>query len=97
MLVMYAGEIVEEGTTEQVFRRPLHPYTQALVKLSQASLTTARQRLPAIEGEPPDATQLPAGCAFQPRCRERMEICGEHRPSLSPAESGRQVSCFKYE
>jgi oligopeptide/dipeptide ABC transporter ATP-binding protein len=97
MLVMYAGEIVEEGTREQVFDRPLHPYSQALVGLSKPAIAAPRQHLPVIAGEPPDMNRLPAGCSFEPRCAERMKVCAGSSPGQSTPEANRQVSCFKYE
>jgi oligopeptide/dipeptide ABC transporter ATP-binding protein len=97
MLVMYAGEIVEEGPREQMFGRPLHPYSQALVRLSGGAVAAPRQHLAVIEGDPPDLMRLPAGCAFEPRCPERMKVCSSSPPSQSTPEARRQVSCFKYE
>lgn len=97
MVVMYAGEIVEEGPREQVLRRPLHPYSQALVRLSPAANAAPRQHLPVIEGEPPDLMRLPSGCAFEPRCSLRMKVCAASPPIPSTPEANRQVSCFKYE
>jgi len=75
IVVMYAGRVVEEGKTEDIFRRPLHPYTQALVLLSERHFVkaqTSRVRLPGIDGGPPDLTRIGAGCRFEPRCPERM-------------------------
>ncbi|HEV2115400.1 MAG TPA: ABC transporter ATP-binding protein, partial [Terriglobales bacterium] len=80
MLVMYAGEIVEEGTREQVFGRPLHPYSQALVRLSGTVAAKPREHLAVIHGEPPDPMRLPVGCAFEPRCTERMKVCAASQP-----------------
>jgi len=97
MLVMYAGEIVEEGSREQVFGHPLHPYSQGLVRLSGAPAGAPRQLLPVIPGEAPDLTRRPAGCAFEPRCPERMKVCAASHPAQSTPEANRQVSCFKYE
>ena len=97
MLVMYAGEIVEEGPREQVLGRPLHPYSQALRLLSSPSALAPRQLLPIIAGEPPDLMRLAPGCAFEPRCPERMKMCGASSPTQSRPEANRQVSCFKYE
>ena len=95
--VMYAGRIVEQGTTQEILRRPLHPYTQALVCLSAPRLSGAdHQQFPAIAGEPPDLTRVGAGCRFEPRCAERMEICLGHDPQESTPEPSRRVSCFKY-
>jgi oligopeptide/dipeptide ABC transporter ATP-binding protein len=96
LLVMYGGEIVEQGTREQVFQRPLHPYAQALVRLAGAA-SAPRQRLPVIAGEPPDALQPTRGCVFEPRCPERMAVCGGSQPAGSEQEGNRRVSCFKYE
>lgn len=97
--VMYAGRIVEEGSTEDIFRRPLHPYTQALVRLSERHLGsgTLRVRFPAIEGEPPDLTHPAVGCPFAPRCPEKMQVCIERDPHEFMPEPSRRVSCFKYE
>jgi oligopeptide/dipeptide ABC transporter ATP-binding protein len=97
VLVMYAGEIVEEGTRQQVFGRPLHPYSQALVRLSTATTSEPRQPLPLIAGEPPDLACLPQGCAFEPRCPERLKVCSASQPAPCAPEANRQVSCFKYE
>jgi oligopeptide/dipeptide ABC transporter ATP-binding protein len=97
LLVMYAGEIVEEGTREQVFGRPMHPYSQALVRLSASGLTKPRRHLPVIEGEPADLMRLAPGCVFEPRCSERMKVCAASPPNPCTPEANRQVSCFKYE
>jgi oligopeptide/dipeptide ABC transporter ATP-binding protein len=96
LLVMYAGEIVEAGTREQVLLRPLHPYSQALARLAAAP-SPPRERLPVIAGEPPDLMRLPAGCAFAPRCPERLPVCAGSRPRPVAQQENRQVSCFKYE
>lgn len=100
MAVMYAGRIVEVGTTSQIFRQPLHPYTQALVQLAKsavaASAPTARSRFAAIEGDSPDPCNLPTGCRFHPRCPERMDVCSERYPQAFLPEPSRPVNCFKY-
>ena len=75
MLVMYAGRVVERGTKEQMFLKPLHPYTRALLD-SIPPLTGAKpKRLRAIPGTPPNLLNRPPGCAFAPRCIERFEKC----------------------
>ena len=98
--VMYAGRIVEEGSTKDIFRKPLHPYTQALVSLSTrcvADMSAApRQRLPSIDGEPPDLTCVGDGCPFEPRCPERMQVCKSCDLRELMPEPSRRVSCFKY-
>ena len=97
--VMYAGRVVEEGSAKDIFRRPLHPYTQAMVRLTARHIADAnvRTRFSAIAGEPPDLTQLGAGCPFAPRCPERMQHCTERDPEETVPEPARRVSCFKYE
>ena len=97
--VMYAGRVVEEGGTNDIFRRPLHPYTQAMVRLTARHFADAnvRTRFSAIAGEPPDGTHLGAGCPFAPRCPERMQHCTERDPEETVPEPARRVSCFKYE
>jgi oligopeptide/dipeptide ABC transporter ATP-binding protein len=97
--VMYAGRIVEVGSSAEIFGRPLHPYTQALVRIAASSMVTgssARLRLPAIEGESPDPTCIPIGCRFEPRCSERMEVCSRRYPREFMPEPSRPVNCFKY-
>ncbi len=96
--VMYAGRIVEEGCIEDIFRRPLHPYTQALVRLSARYLPSARTRVrfPAIDGEPPNLTGRIVGCPFAPRCPERMQVCTERDLRETIPKLSQRVSCFKY-
>jgi peptide/nickel transport system ATP-binding protein len=99
IVVMYAGRIVEEGKTEDIFRRPLHPYTQALVRLSERYFVNARasrMRFPVIAGEAPDLTRIDVGCRFEPRCPERMQVCKNCYPRELTPEPFRRVSCFKY-
>jgi oligopeptide/dipeptide ABC transporter ATP-binding protein len=97
--VMYAGRIVEVGSSAEIFGRPLHPYTQALVQIATASIVTgsgARVRLPVIEGESPDPAWIPVGCRFEPRCSERMDVCLRRYPPAFVPEPSRPVNCFKY-
>ncbi len=96
--LMYAARIVEVGGSAQILGRPLHPYTQALVRIAAAAVkgSSARIRLPAIEGESPDPACIPAGCRFEPRCSERMEVCSRRYPPAFIPEPSRPVNCFKY-
>jgi oligopeptide/dipeptide ABC transporter ATP-binding protein len=99
MVVMYAGRIVEEGKTQDIFRKPLHPYTQALVRLSERYLVNApasRMRFPVIDGQAPDLTRIGSGCRFEARCPERMQQCANCDPRQLTPEPSRRVSCFKY-
>jgi oligopeptide/dipeptide ABC transporter ATP-binding protein len=97
--IMYAGRIVEEGNTKDIFRKPLHPYTQALVRLCTQRFIDAaanRTRLSAIEGEAADLTCAGIGCPFEPRCPVRMPVCTSVDPRELMPEPSHSVSCFKY-
>src|SRR2546428_599950 len=90
--VMYAGRIVEMGSTLEVFNNPGHPYTRALLRcLPDVGL--GRQQLVEIGGQPPDLAKLPAGCPFAPRCPERRSNCeGQMPPTVSLAH-GHNAGC----
>jgi oligopeptide transport system ATP-binding protein len=94
--VMYAGRIVESGTAADIYHRPRHPYTLALLR-SVPRLDRPRQaRLDPVEGQPPDLTRLDAGCAFRPRCPFAVEICATTRPPLGASGgSGHLAACFR--
>jgi len=91
--VMYAGRIVEEGRSREVFREPHHPYTRALLG-SIISLSTTGLRY--IPGAPPDLSDPPAGCHFHPRCDDAMVVCGARDPIEERPSPGRRVSCWLY-
>ena len=91
--VMYAGKIVEMGSTLQVFDVPAHPYTQALLRcLPGAELK--RQRLVEIGGQPPDLALLPPGCPFAPRCPKRQPVCDVAYPPAVTLEDGHVAQCW---
>jgi oligopeptide/dipeptide ABC transporter ATP-binding protein len=91
--VMYAGQIVEMGSTEQVFDSPSHPYTQALLRCLP-SVELKRQQLVEIGGQPPDLAQLPPGCPFAPRCAKRQPICLEAYPPTITIQPGHIAQCY---
>jgi len=91
--VMYAGRIVEMGPVRRLFTRPAHPYTRALLD-SIPRLGARRERLTAIEGQPPDLSRLPAGCAFAPRCPSVMERCRVEAPPETVVEAGHVTRCW---
>lgn len=97
--VMYAGRVVEEGRTEDIFRHPLHPYTQAMVRLCSRYLMQSgtRTRFMSIEGEPGSLGDSGAGCPFAPRCPERMQVCTERDLLETTPQPSHRVSCFKYD
>ncbi|MFL5221026.1 MAG: oligopeptide/dipeptide ABC transporter ATP-binding protein, partial [Microvirga sp.] len=95
VVVMYAGEVVEEGSTEEVLSDPRHPYTWALINAVPRidRHTPGNRRLTTIEGAPPDPLDLPQGCRFAPRCPFRIERCTEH-PELLAVAPGRDARCW---
>ena len=90
--VMYAGRIVETGTTDEVIDRPLHPYTEGLLG-SVPSHNARGSRLTQIPGMTPSLLNLPAGCAFRTRCSYADDSCLKE-PEMTSPEAGRQVRCF---
>jgi oligopeptide/dipeptide ABC transporter ATP-binding protein len=92
--IMYAGEIVEQGDTVEVFKRPLHPYTIGLFD-SIPKIGELKERLNTIPGTVPTVTEKPAGCVFHPRCPMGSEECLEEAVSLRSMEPNRSVRCIK--
>lgn len=92
--VMYLGRIVEQGNTQEVFGKPAHPYTQALVSaipvIKQEGQSSQRIIL---QGEPPNPINVPTGCAFHPRCQHAMSRCRQERPELVQLDAQRKVAC----
>ncbi len=94
VMVMYAGRIVEEGPAAEVLNAPLHPWSAALMRCQiPADNSRARQPLPVVSGAALGIVEEVAGCAFEPRCSDRTEMCGQSAPPLSGRE-GRRVACF---
>jgi oligopeptide/dipeptide ABC transporter ATP-binding protein len=94
VLVMYAGEVVEEGTAEQIFEAPQHPYTWSLLRSVPRIDASRHARLLSIEGLPPDLIDLPAGCKFNPRCPFRIERCFSEAPMLEDVAPAQQAACW---
>ncbi len=92
-VVMYAGRVVEEGMTTQVFASPGHPYTKGLIE-SVPRLDDVRQRLSVIGGTVPDAADLPNGCPFNPRCGLADDRCRMELPALESVGDGHVARCF---
>ncbi|HEY8531365.1 MAG TPA: ABC transporter ATP-binding protein [Limnochorda sp.] len=92
VVVMYAGRVVEEGDVDSIFRHPVHPYTEGLLR-SIPRLDEDRERLPAIEGTVPSPGQMPRGCPFHPRCPYATDTCREVEPRLEPLGEGRAAAC----
>ena len=84
VVVMYAGEVVEEGSVFDLFHRPGHPYTRALLECDPASATATGRVLATIPGEVPDLIRPPPGCVFAPRCPHAFERCRRISPGWTP-------------
>jgi oligopeptide/dipeptide ABC transporter ATP-binding protein len=92
LAVMYAGQIVEMANARDLLKRPLHPYTQALMN-SVPKLGGGDTRLKAIPGNVPNLGAMPAGCRFHPRCPKAQADCSQKAPELVQVEPGRWVRC----
>jgi peptide/nickel transport system ATP-binding protein len=94
--VMYAGRVVELGTSDEVFLRPLHPYAQALSQaFPRIGDATARYAPAGLPGDPPDPRDLPGGCSFAPRCPLAVEACAAAEPPLREVGTARRVACIR--
>ncbi|MCC6011186.1 MAG: ABC transporter ATP-binding protein [Desulfurococcaceae archaeon] len=91
--IMYAGKIVEYGPSDIVYKNPLHPYTDGLMR-SIPRLTGEKSELVGIPGEPPDLINPPPGCRFHPRCKFAMDICKREEPPTVEFEHGHRVACW---
>jgi peptide/nickel transport system ATP-binding protein len=90
--VLYAGMLIEEAPTRAIFKQPLHPYTQFLIR-SLPTLDDRSERV-SIPGTPPALDAVPPGCRFHPRCPYAMEICTQSTPELLAAREDHRVACF---
>lgn len=93
--VMYLGQVVEIGRTDQVFSRPTHPYTQALSDAVLTPQSRIRTCEVVLHGSPPSPVNLPEGCAFAPRCAQKGDICGREPPKMAEVENGHFVLCHR--
>jgi len=98
IVVMYAGKIVEQTDTDELFRNPQHPYTEALLGSIPRLDETRRRELANIPGLPPDLVNPPSGCRFHPRCSHATQICVDKEPPLAPHNGGpgHLVACWHY-
>jgi oligopeptide/dipeptide ABC transporter ATP-binding protein len=92
LAVMYGGRIVEQAAARELYSAPLHPYTAGLLRSLPRLDLPVPERLPAIPGQPPNLSELPAGCAFAPRCPLAFEPC-LRRPELRARRAAHQVAC----
>jgi len=95
IFVMYLGRVIEAGPADEIFNHPAHPYTQALLSAIPIPDPTSKRSRILLEGEPPSLFNLPKGCSFYDRCKQRKPGCGEGPPPLRDAGDGHYVSCFE--
>jgi len=93
VVVLYAGEVVEQGSVRDIFHRARHPYTRALLECDPARIAEVRRELPTIAGDVPNLLRVPAGCIFAPRCPQVFEPCGSAHPADHAAGPGHAARC----
>lgn len=95
VIVMYAGQIVEQGEVFSLFRQPLHPYTQGLMS-STIKINQSDEILGTINGVVPNLSSMPEGCRFHPRCPYAREDCRKNMPELNTVMENRYVRCLHW-
>ncbi|MGI9302873.1 MAG: ABC transporter ATP-binding protein [Gammaproteobacteria bacterium] len=95
VVVMYAGEVVEQGATRDVFHHPAHPYTEKLLQCDPAAIVTKSRSLPTIAGDIPDLVTLPPGCIFKNRCEHVVAQCESVVPKWTESSDQHFVSCHR--
>ena len=96
VVVMYSGKVVENTDVRSLFNKPLHPYTAGLIK-SKPVLEEEKETLAYIPGSVPNPSEMPGGCAFNPRCPEVMDICRRETPDLIESQPKHLVRCWLYQ
>ncbi len=94
--VMYLGKIVEMADTEEIFKNPMHPYTQALFSAKPVPDPTVKKERIVLHGDVPSPVNPPPGCRFHPRCFKRFEPCDKEEPPLKEIKPGHWVACHLY-
>ena len=94
VIVMYAGQIVEHASVDELFNNPQHPYTQALLAAMPSVNSDRAERLRSIAGQPPSLAKKPASCSFAPRCEQAFDQCRAENPPLSETADNHQVACW---
>jgi oligopeptide transport system ATP-binding protein len=95
VMVMYAGRTVEQAPVNEIFASSAHPYTRALLECLPRADRPRGSRMMSIAGQPPDLADLPAGCAFAPRCMHSEEVCMQRSPVLESSGPQRAVACLR--
>lgn len=94
VIVMYGGQIMEEGNSKVIFYDPQHPYTWGLMKSMPGTAGDSKEELKSIEGSPPDLFNPPKGCPFAPRCEYGMKICYEKQPQMFEIGNNHFTACW---
>jgi peptide/nickel transport system ATP-binding protein len=98
VIVMYLGRVMEEGTAREVFARPIHPYTRALISATPMLDPAKRAQRILLAGDPPSPSNPPSGCVFRTRCAHARDACAEVVPELRPfGAGGSRVACIRAE
>ncbi len=95
LAIMYLGRIAEIGPTEEIVQKPVHPYTKALLSAVPVPNPKLRRKRQVLQGEVPDAIELPKGCRFSGRCPASMDRCFKIEPQLFPVGSDHSVACWR--
>jgi peptide/nickel transport system ATP-binding protein len=93
VLVMYLGQVAEEGPVDEIYSRPAHPYTRALLASRPSMDPSQRRTEPPLTGDPPNPVNPPSGCRFRTRCPHAEAICAERAPVAAPLSPGHQAAC----
>ena len=93
VVILYAGEVVEHGTVHDIFHRPKHPYTEALLVCDPARIDEVRRELPTIAGDVPNLLRVPEGCVFAPRCPKVFDRCCHEPPTDHPVGTTQAARC----
>lgn len=96
IIVMYLGKIVESGPVIDLFKNPLHPYTEGLLESIPSITDKKSNKLKTIKGTVPSPFKIPRGCGFAPRCSKKMDICLIEKPELLPSGKDQKVACWLY-
>ena len=97
VIVMYGGEIVEHAPVLELYERPGHPYTKALLATMPSVDGSRSERLLSISGQPPNLSTHPSSCSFAPRCDQAVDRCRQQNPPIRDIGNGHEVACWLVE
>ena len=92
--VMYLGRVVELSESDNLYKQPFHPYTEALMSAAPPSHPAKKKTRIILEGDVPSPRNVPPGCSFHPRCQYRQDVCTQTVPELKEIQDGRFVACY---